>query len=324
LLTRPKKLERIGIEKNPHGHRWTIQNAGTGIKKGSINSMDSSTRRDLTHTHLLNCAETNIAPVPDKSVQFVFQSTTCTWNEPLIMAMDVGHGYDTGPTTIDITPKSTSPSKARGMLFDCVDLCIGENSRTCILGNNGSGKSTLLRILAKLEQPKEGTIHHAHGISVGHFHQHIADDLIQTALKSKSNNITPLSFLLQRYPKKSEEELRGELSSFGIHEAQAVTNILHLSGGERCRLCLTMIMLQRPQVLLLDEPTNHLDVESVDALLHGLKFWNGTVVIVTHDANFIRSMGGECFVLMEEESKLRRVPGGVDYYLEHYLKLKKI
>ena len=82
--------------------------------------------------------------------------------------------------------------------------------------------------------------------------------MIETALKSKSNNITPPSFLLQRYPKKSEEELRGELSCFGIHEGQAVANILHLSGGERCRLCLTMIMLQCPQVLLLDEPTNHL------------------------------------------------------------------
>lgn len=263
--------------------------------------------------------------------------------------MDVGHGYHhnqaktTQNNDDNNNEKKTvngNPMKKNGMLFDCIDLCINEGSRTCILGTNGSGKSTLLKVLAKMESPLEGTIHHAHGVGVGYFHQHIADDLIQHALSGaydanakdkittqsestksqfKANNIiTSLSLLQNMFPFKTEQDLRGELASFGLHANQVTTNIKYLSGGERCRLCLCILMLKDPQVLLLDEPTNHLDVESVDALIYGIQKWKGTLIVVSHDANFIRMIGGDCFLLMEEEGKLRRIPNGIDFYLEHF------
>ena len=130
--------------------------------------------------------------------------------------------------------------------------------------------------------------------------------------------MTPLSLLTELYPSKTEQDLRGELTNFGLSPQQALTNIRFLSGGERSRLCLAVLMLKEPQVLILDEPTSHLDVESVEALIYGLKKWSGTLIMVSHDANLIRSLGGDCYVIMEEEGKLRRIHGGVDSYLKAF------
>ena len=237
------------------------------------------------------------------------------------MAMDVGHGYgiELLPTEPDKqTGGSETDGIARkpGFLFDCVDLCIDEGSVTCILGANGSGKSTLLRILSKREHPVEGRVHHAHNVNVGYFDQHAVDDMIDNAMHTSL--VTALSLLTERFPKKSEQDIRGELTSFGLSPKQASTNVQFLSGGERCRLCLAALMLGDPSVLCMDEPTSHLDVESVEALIYGLKRWNGTLVLVSHDANFVRSLGGTCYVIMKEEGKIRRIPQGVDSYLKTF------
>mmetsp|Transcript_5064 Transcript_5064/g.6696 ORF Transcript_5064/g.6696 Transcript_5064/m.6696 type:complete len:308 (+) Transcript_5064:77-1000(+) len=296
-----------------------------------------------------------------------FRNTTCTWGEPLILAMDVGHGYgkqnDNGgspsSSTNDLLPDNKNDNatenssgqwiitKKPGMLFDCVDLCIEEGSRVCILGSNGCGKSTLLRILAGFEDPIEGKVHRAHNVNIGYFHQHVADELIENAWKeggetavaaahdnvvnddvaggggkgqTKKNNkmVTPLSLMTSLFPLKTEQDLRGALTSFGLSPQQATTNVKFLSGGERCRLCLAITMMKDPHVLILDEPTNHLDVESVEALSYGLNNWNGTVILVSHDVNLIRTVGGSCFVIMEEEGKIRRITNGIDSYLKSF------
>ena len=91
----------------------------------------------MTHRELVKLAEIDIGPVPDKAVQFDFQNASSTWgDEPLVMVMDVGHGYD---KTTECPPN---------LIFDCVDLSIREGSRTTILGENGSGKTSLLSIIA--------------------------------------------------------------------------------------------------------------------------------------------------------------------------------
>lgn len=237
------------------------------------------------------------------------------------MAMDVGHGYCIDETEPGVTTKKQADSartdivKKPGFLFDCVDLCIDEGSTTCILGANGNGKSTLLRLLSKQEQPREGTIHHAHNVNVTYFDQHAVDDLIES---QSDKSATALSLLTERFPAKTEQDIRGELTAFGLGPKQALTNIQFLSGGERCRLCLTSLMLNDPQVLIMDEPTSHLDVESVEALVYGLKHWNGTLIMVSHDANFIRSLGGMCYVIMKDEGKIRRIPDGIDSYLKTF------
>ena len=235
------------------------------------------------------------------------------------MAMDVGHGYGveeaSGKTDTNTEMASTGIVKKPGFLFDCVDMCIDEGSVTCILGANAAGKSTLLRLLSKIEQPLEGKIHYAHNVSIGYFDQHAVDDLID----SQSHKVvTALSLLAERFPNKTEKEIRGELTAFGLSPKQASTNVQFLSGGERCRLCLASLMLAEPHMLIMDEPTSHLDVESVEALVYGLKQWNGSLVMVSHDANFIRSLGGTCYVIMKEEGKIRKIIDGIDSFLKTF------
>ncbi|KAL9187236.1 hypothetical protein ACHAXT_001339 [Thalassiosira profunda] len=313
LKSKEKKLERHGIEKNEHGHRRTAQTDG-GIRKGSINAIGASQRNAMTHKQLLKLAEVSVGPIPDKAVQFDFENTTCTWgDEPLVSIMDVGRGYSEEP--------SDAPSN---LIFDCVDLSIREGSRTTILGENGSGKSTLLSIVAGEMAPSIGTVHFAAGVTIGYFHQHSADDLVRDAGRSANGGlVTPLSYLTERFPSKTEQDIRGALTSFGLSPQQAATNVRFLSGGERCRLCMTSMMLEAPELLVIDEISNHLDVESVEALIYGIRAWNGTVVMASHDANLIRSVGGDAFVLFD--GKLQRVKG-IDSYLSifarHYHKAK--
>jgi len=352
IKSKEKKLERHGIEKNERGHRRTDQKDG-GMRKGCINSVDASTRGQLSHKELMKLAEIDVGPVPDKAVQFDFEDTKCTWgDEPLVMVMDTGHGYyvvdegsrgsikspadtdadtDTGITGIT----GTIPTTPNHLIFDCVDLSIREGSRITILGENGSGKSTLLSIIAGEISPSIGSVHFANGITVGHYHQHSVDNLLRDI--GRSNNVvdddddggggsggggtimvTPLSFLSQKFPSKSEQDIRGELTRFGLSPKQAGTNVRYLSGGERCRMCMVSMMLESPELLVIDEITNHLDVESVEALIYGLRKWNGTVVMASHDASLIRAMGGESYAIFD--GKLRRIEGGIDTYLRVFAK----
>ena len=312
-----KKLEKQGLEKDEHGHRWKAQTVGSGIREGSINGVGASSRGKLSHDKLLKLAETSVSPIPDKAVQFVFRDTSCTFGEPLIMAMDVGFGYDVSDQPSPQLDNDSLFQKKPGFLFDCVDMCIDEGTISCILGANGSGKTTLLRLLAKEEEAIEGTIHHAQGVSIAYFDQHVADELVERHIDGASA-VTPLILLANLYPKKIEQDLRGELTNFGLDSKQAMTNIRFLSGGERSRLCLATLMLSDPEVLLMDEPTSHLDVESVEALLYGLTQWNGTVVMVSHDANLIRCLKGRCYVILEEEGKVRTIANGIDFYVRSF------
>jgi ATPase subunit of ABC transporter with duplicated ATPase domains len=248
-----------------------------------------------------------------------FRNTTSTWGEPLLTAMDVGHGYQvpeqqTETAAHNLPGETLEIVKTDGYLFDYVSLSVDEGSKLCILGQNGCGKSTLLRLLAKKEQPIEGSIYHPPGLQVGYFDQLLVDTLIEET----SEDMTALSYLTERFPQKTEQDLRGELTSFGLNPTQATTCVRFLSGGERGRLCLAALMLENPPVLCMDNPTSNLDVESVEAMVYGLSRWNGTLVFISHDANFIRSLEAHCVVIMHDEGKLRRVEGGIDAYLKAF------
>jgi len=320
INSRKKKLSRSGIEKDEKGHRWTMQKAGSGMQIGSINNLDASTRKQHNMNNTKNYKllkeqqrkELVVAPsllVPEKAIQFKFRHVHSVWNESLISIMDVGFAYK-HQLGVDLNE--------RGMLFDSVDLCVEEGSITCILGENQCGKSTLLQLISGSDsdiQPIEGKVQFAHNVNVSYFDQHKADTLISEGVTTYGSTTSAISLLMSLYPKKTEQDIRSELSSFGLGPQQATTYIQFLSGGERCRLCLAMLMLADPHVLILDEISNHLDPESVDALAFGLQEWNGTVLLVSHDVHLIRQLDAKCYVLMKKEGKLRYVQGGIDSYL---------
>jgi ATPase subunit of ABC transporter with duplicated ATPase domains len=183
-----------------------------------------------------------------------------------------------------------------------------------ILGENGSGKSSLLSIIAGTVTPSVGKVHFVNGISIGHFHQHAVDNLFSNIGGDGSSIVTPLSYLNEKFSSKSEQDIRGELTRFGLSPRQASTNVRFLSGGERCRMCMVLMMLGNLQLLVIDKMSNHLDVESVLALIYGLQRWDGTIVIASHDANLIREIGGDTYVLYD--GKLLWLDGGIDAYLK--------
>ena len=160
----------------------------------------------------------------------------------------------------------------------------------------------------------EGNVQFAQNVSIAYFDQHKADNLIVDGMTKYGSTTSSISLLSSMFPKKTEQDVRGQLSSLGLGPQQASTHIQFLSGGERCRLCLAMLMLSDPQLLVLDEISNHFDPESVDALAYGIKNWNGTVLMVSHDVHFIRQLDAKCHVLVKE-GKLKYVQGGIDSYL---------
>ncbi|KAL7560146.1 hypothetical protein ACA910_013157 [Epithemia clementina (nom. ined.)] len=268
---------------------------------------------------------------PDKKVQFNFRNPKSEWGQPLILAYEVGFAPDVDVLAKDgdeqyqqqsIEVKPFEITKKPGFLFDLVELCVDEGSRYCILGANGSGKSLFLRLLTKQEKPTEGEIQHATNVDIALIHQELADGMVEAGLRDGA--IDAISFLSLLYPNKTEQELRGELSNFGIGPSQATTNLRFLSGGERARLSFAANMLRDPQVLLLDNPTLNLDAESVEALVYGLSHWKGTLVFISHDTHFIRALDPTCYILMEQEGKLRRVDGSVDTYLRSFASLKRL
>jgi ATPase subunit of ABC transporter with duplicated ATPase domains len=208
--------------------------------------------------------------------------------------------------------------KRDGYLFDCVDICIEEGSLNCFLGPSIS-TSFLLQILAKQLAPVEGTVQHASGMNVGYCDVQFINKLVLTA----GQTMTALEFLMQQYPQKSENEIRGHLTGLGLSPTcHGKTPLRYLSGGETFRFALARIMMDDPPILFLDHPTSSLDVESVQALSHGLRQWNGTVVMCSLDASFLRSLDDmNYYVLVPEEGKLRRIvqDGGV-YGIDTYLK----
>jgi ABC-type Mn2+/Zn2+ transport system ATPase subunit len=266
--------------------------------------------------------------------------TKSQWGEPLIFADDVGCGavkdavgnpQDTcipavaGASSVpgmDTTNTSTEfvIERRPGFLFDCVNMCIEEGSTNCILGPSTS-TSALLRILAKRLDPLEGMVNHAPGVRVGYLDSQAIAELVSEVDPNTCR--TALEYLVEEFPHKSQQELRGHLTAFGMSPtSQTKTPISFLSGGETFRFVLAKVMVEEPAVLCLEHPTSNLDVESVQALAHGLREWNGTLILVCHDANFLRSMKDvQCVVIVPEEGKVRRIlPDEGMFGMDPYLK----
>ncbi len=187
------------------------------------------------------------------------------------------------------------------ILYSDVCFKIRRGEKVFLLGENGCGKTTLLKQLIK----QGGGVRFGPSVSVSYFDQTQSDlDGSCTALEEMQN----------RFPLKTEGELRNALAAFLFKADDVFKKVASLSGGERARLAILKIMLDGSNFLLLDEPTNHLDLYSRQALENALSEYGGTMLIVSHDRRFIDRLADRIFVM--EKGGITQYEGNYSYYLQ--------
>ncbi|HEX4343008.1 MAG TPA: ABC-F family ATP-binding cassette domain-containing protein [Verrucomicrobiae bacterium] len=191
-------------------------------------------------------------------------------------------------------------------IYENLNFEAERGQRTVLVGPNGAGKSTLLKLLAEILQPQGGTRELGHNVKAGYFAQHRAQML--------NPRDTVLQAALDTPQRVTEQAVRTILGSFLFRGDDVFKPVSVLSGGEKSRLALVKLLLDPPNLLLMDEPTTHLDLASVDALIEALKPYEGTIIFISHDVHFIRTLATH--VVRVEAGVLRHYPGGYQYYLD--------
>jgi ATP-binding cassette, subfamily F, member 3 len=195
------------------------------------------------------------------------------------------------------------------VVYRDLNLELERGQRTVLVGPNGAGKSTLLKILAGQVPVQGGTIETGTQVQVGYFAQNRLDNL--------DAGLSVLENVLERRSSEfpfTEEQARSVLGAFLFRKDDVHKPVKVLSGGEKSRLALVRMLMRPPNLLLMDEPTTHLDMPSIDALIHALGAYEGTLVFISHDVHFIRNVAGN--VLHVHSGRLTPYAGGYDYYLE--------
>jgi len=186
-----------------------------------------------------------------------------------------------------------------------VDLEIERGDRMAFVGQNGQGKSTLVKALLK-EIKAEGTIELGHNVMVGYFAQDQADEL--------DGNKTALQTIEDASPEEMRKHARSMLGAFMFRGEDVEKKVKVLSGGERGRLALCKLLLKPINFLVMDEPTNHLDMTSKDVLKQSLVQFDGTLLVVSHDREFLEGLVTKTVEFRDHQVKT--LLGGIDYYLE--------
>jgi ATP-binding cassette subfamily F protein 3 len=194
-----------------------------------------------------------------------------------------------------------------------VDWGILAGARIGLLGPNGAGKSTLLKALAGLLPLRNGERFAAQQLRLGYFAQHQVDMLRIDA--------SPLLHLQRLEPATREQALRDYLGGFDFRGDMATTPVAHLSGGEKARLTLALIVRQQPNLLLLDEPTNHLDIEMREALTEALQDYDGALAVVAHDRHLLRATTDELWLVAD--GAVTPFDGDLDDYRDYVLSRRR-
>lgn len=186
-----------------------------------------------------------------------------------------------------------------------IDLLVERDTKTAFVGQNGQGKSTLAKIIVG-ELKHQGQLKLGHNVQIGYFAQNQAEYL--------DGSKTVEETMIDAADEKTRPLVRNILGSFLFRGEEVDKYVRVLSGGERNRLALAKMMLQPFNVLVMDEPTNHLDIKSKNVLKDSLKRFGGTLIVVSHDRDFLQGLTDRVYEF--KDHRIKEYLGDIDYYLE--------
>ena len=210
-----------------------------------------------------------------------------------------------GRTSLEVS--GLTKSYGGPTVFEDVNFDVGRGERLLVLGLNGAGKTSLLRILAGTSTQDRGVVSFGHQVTLGYYAQE--HEGIHTG-------VSLIEHMNEAAPGLSEQARRRLLGTFGLSGDKVNQDASTLSGGEKTKLALSLLVAGRHNLLLLDEPTNNLDPPSREAVACALANWAGTMVIVSHDAGFVRDLAPDRALLMPD--------GDVDYWSDDMLDLVEL
>ena len=214
--------------------------------------------------------------------------------------------FDTKPSgIIPLKVKSLSKSYEENLVLQNVDLQIERGEKIALVGPNGAGKTTLAKIISNRLEPTSGNIEFGHNTLLSFYAQDVVDNL------NVNNDI--ITELAESDPENTVPQLRTVMGAFLFHGEDVFKKIQVLSGGEKSRVALAKVLLTKANTIILDEPTNHLDFESKKIVQNALMEFNGTLIIVSHDIDFLEPIVTK--VIEVRNRNIKEFVGGIDYYL---------
>ena len=191
-------------------------------------------------------------------------------------------------------------------IYEGFDFHIRRQERWCIMGINGAGKSTLLKLVAGATEPDDGTVARGPSVKMGYFAQHAMDVL--------EGDRTVFETLQDNFPQSGQAPLRALAGCFGFSGDEIDKKCRVLSGGEKARLVMAILLYDPPNFIVLDEPTNHLDIATKEMLIEALRSYEGTMLFVSHDRHFLAALSNRVLELTPEG--MHAYGGGYTEYVQ--------
>ncbi|CAN7648151.1 ABC-F family ATP-binding cassette domain-containing protein [Rhizobium sp. LjRoot98] len=188
-----------------------------------------------------------------------------------------------------INLKNVHKSYGSRSIYDGLDFMVRRKERWCIMGINGAGKSTLLKLVTGSTEPDKGTVALGASVKMGYFAQHAMDLL--------DGERTVFETLEHEFPRAGQGPLRALAGCFGFSGDDVEKRCRVLSGGEKARLVMAIMLFDPPNLLVLDEPTNHLDLDTKEMLIQALSEYEGTMLFVSHDRHFLGALSNRVLEL---------------------------
>lgn len=219
--------------------------------------------------------------------------------------MKVHFPISVNPGKVIFEIKDLSKSYKDLEVLNSINLILARNSKIAFVGQNGQGKTTLAKIINN-EIDYNGSLKIGHNVQIGYFAQNQADylDDKKTVLQTMEDSAT----------EKNRSKVRDILGSFLFRGSEVDKYVKVLSGGERNRLALAKLLLLPFNVLIMDEPTNHLDIKSKNVLKEALKRFEGTLILISHDRDFLQGLSE--IVYEFKDKNIKEYIGDIDYYLD--------